>query len=397
FVRDPFPNNRVPVGRFDPVAAKILQTDLWPLPNIAGDRDAATGNPRQNYADGRSSRSTSDQAMIRIDHRISSNDLLYVRYGFQPSDSFSPGNFPGTERFSPDKKHVTSATYTKTLSPSRVNEVRFIWQRETPDAGSRRILDNVNVVKQLGIRGLPLAGPGAPDITVSGFTGFTDGAETHRNDQLWQAIDMFSFAKGRHFLKIGGEFRTIHVDFVNNPTTTRGSFDFGNAEWSGLEGFPTTGNTFANFLLGLPRQKGRRPGDHSSFLRATEFAAYVQDDFKLSSRFTINMGVRYQLYIPPKETRNHISALSVTPPTSFAQGGIFACKDPQRCASIDRNAPVLGLGLTLNDLRPDRLVNVVIAGREVPPSLTTVEKYDLAPRIGIAYRLTPSTVIRTGY
>src|SRR5262249_46507045 len=51
FVRDPFPGNRVPASRFDPVAANILQTDLWPAPNIAGDRDAATGNPRQNYAD----------------------------------------------------------------------------------------------------------------------------------------------------------------------------------------------------------------------------------------------------------------------------------------------------------------------------------------------------------
>src|SRR5262249_48342635 len=130
FLRDPFPGNIVPTARFDPVAAKILQTDLWPLPNIAGDRDSNTGNPRQNYADGRSSRSTSDQMMARIDHRFSQNDSVYVRYGFQTSDSFSPGNFPGTERFSPSTKHVTSAVYTKTLSTTRVNEVRFVWQRE---------------------------------------------------------------------------------------------------------------------------------------------------------------------------------------------------------------------------------------------------------------------------
>jgi hypothetical protein len=399
FVRDPFLDNKIPAYRFDPVAAKIIQrTDLWPVPNVVGSRDAGTGNPRQNYADGRSSRSTSDQMMARIDHRFSSNDLVYGRYGWGRSDSFSPGSFVGLERLNPSHKNVASGVYTKTLSPTMVNEVRFVYQREVNEAGSKRILEDVNLVQELGIRGLPLAGPGAPDIPVGGFTSFNDGSETNRTDQTMQAINMFSFSKGRHLLKLGFEFRRVNVDFLNNPANTRGNFDFANAEWTGLEGFPGTGNTFANFLLGLPRQKSRRPGDHSSFLRATEFAAYLQDDFKLSSRLTLNLGVRYQVYIPPKETRDHISALLVDPrPGSFAEGGIFLCKDPQRCASISRTAPVLELGLTLDDLRVDRLPQVVLAGREVPRSLTSVEKYDFGPRIGIAYRLSTNTVIRTGY
>ena len=399
FVRDPFLNNQIPANRFDPVSAKIVaRDDLWPMPNIAGDRDSATGNPRQNYADGRSNRSTSDQMMARLDHRFSSNDLVYGRYGWGRSDSFSPGNFVGLERTSPSQKHVGSGVYTKTLSPTMVNEVRFVYQREANEGGSKRILEGVNLVKELGMRGLPLAGPGAPDIPIAGFTSFNDGSETNRKDQTWQAINMFSFSRGRHFLKLGFEFRRVHVDFLNNPANTRGNFDFANAEWTGLEGFPGTGNTFANFLLGLPRQKSRRPGDHSSFLRATEYAGYLQDDFKVSSRLTLNLGVRYQLYIPPKETRNHISALRVDPrPTSFAEGGIFLCKDPARCASIPRTTPVLGLGLTLNDLHADRLPDVVLAGREVPRSLAPVEKYDFGPRIGIAYRLSDKTVIRTGY
>jgi len=398
FLRDPFPDNRIPLSRFDAVAAKILQTDLWPAPNIPGEIDRTTGNPRQNYADGRSNRSRSDQMMSRVDHRFTSNDSIYGRYGYQNSDSFSPGNFPGLERLSPSRKHVASGVYTKTLSPTRLNEVRFAYHREGNNAGSRRILEGVNIVKQLGIRGLPLAGPGAPDIPISGFTSFNDGSETRRTDQTWQAIDMFSFNRGRHFVKFGFEFRRIHVDFLNNPVNTRGNWDFGNTEWSGLEGFPGTGNAFANFLLGLPRQKSRRPGDHSSFLRATEYAGYVQDDFKLTSKLTLNLGFRYQLYIPAKETRNHISSLRIsTPPGSFGEGGIFLCKDPQRCAGFNRNLPVLGLPLTLNDLNVGRLPEVVIAGREVPRSLYEVEKSDFGPRVGIAYRLTPKTVLRTGY
>jgi hypothetical protein len=68
----------------------------------------------------------------------------------------------------------------------------------------------------------------------------------------FQFINAFSFNTGRHFIKIGGELRRIMLDVVNIPANTRGDFNFGNAEWSGLEGFPATGNTFANFLLGLP-------------------------------------------------------------------------------------------------------------------------------------------------
>ena len=398
YIRDPFPGNIVPQNRWDPVALKTLQSDLWPQPNNVGERDAATGNPRFNYLDGRSNRSRTDQMMSRLDHRFSAANTVYGRYGYQNADSFSPGNFEGNERFGPGQKHVASGVFTRLLNPTTLNEVRFVYQRETNASGAKRILEEVNVVKQLGIRGLPLAGAGSPAITVSGFTGFSDGSETRRKDETWQLIEMFSFNRGRHFLKAGAEYRRIHVDFLNNPETTRGTWDFGNQEWSGLEGFPGTGNVFANFLLGLPRQKGRRPGDHSSILRATEYAGYIQDDFKATSKLTLNIGVRYQLYIPPKETRDHISAIRAKPfPGHFGEGGINLCKDPQRCAAINRSLPVLGLGLTLNDLRVDRLPQVVLAGREVPRSLVPVEKYDFGPRIGIAYRLTSNTVVRTGY
>jgi len=398
FVRDPFPGNRIPLNRFDPVAARILQTDLWPAPNIPGVRDAGTGNPRQNYADGRSNRSQSDQYMSRVDHRFTQNDNVLVRYGYLTSDSFSPGNFLGNERLNPGSKHLVGASYTKVISASKLNEVRFGYNLDAAEGGAKRILEGRNLVKELGIRGLPLAGPGAPDVGISGFTGFGDGGESRRDNKTFQIMDMFSFNKGRHFLKIGVEYRKIQADLLDNPANTRGNFDFDTAEWSGIEGFPGTGNFFATFLLGLPRQKGRRTGDFSSNLRASEYGAFIQDDFKVTSKLTLNLGVRYQLYIPPKETRNHISSIRVNPfPGSFGEGGIFLCKDPQKCAGLSRTLPVLGLGLTLNDLRVDRLPEIVVAGREVPPSLTTVDKTNFAPRVGIAYSLTQKTVIRTGY
>ena len=237
-----------------------------------------------------------------------------------------------------------------------------------------------------------------PVIGITGFTGIDDGGESRRGDDTLQFIDQFSFNKGRHFFKVGGEVRRIKLDVLNNPANTRGDFNFGNQEWTGLEGFAGTGNTFANFLLGLPRQKARRPGDHSSFLRATEYAGFFQDDFKATPKLTINYGVRYQLYISPRETRNNISSIRIPHfPASFAEGGIAFCKDRQRCANLPTTLDPLRLGLTLNDLHVDRLPQIVVAGKDAPRSLVEIEKYNFGPRIGIAYRLTQKTVIRTGY
>jgi hypothetical protein len=398
FLRDAFPGNRIPLSRFDPVALKIIQQGLWPEPNVAGTRDSRTGNPRDNYYDDRSTRNVADQFLIRVDHRFSDKDSFYARWGVNDTDGFSPGSFPGNERLDLNRQQVAGGSYTRTLGPTKVNDLRFGYQRERPQNGAVRIINDVNLVKELGIQGLPLAGPGAPVISVGGFTSIDDGGEGRRDDDTYQVIDQFSFNKGRHFFKLGFEFRRIHLDVVNNPSNTRGDFNFANPEWASLEGFPGTGNTFATFVLGLTRQKARRPGDHSSLLRATEYAGYFQDDWKVTSRLTFNYGVRYQLYIPPKETRDHISAIVVPKfPQSFAEGGISFCKDRQKCAGLATNLDPLALGLTLNDLDVSRLPRIVVAGREVPRSLVEVEKYDFGPRIGIAYRLTPDTVIRTGY
>ena len=241
FVRDPFPGNSIPVNRIDPVAAKILQGDFWPLPNTPGSRDARTGLPILNFADGRSNRNNSDQFSARVDHRLGNNDTLTGRFGWNTSDSFAPGSFPGNERLTDNRQAVVGINYTRVISASKVNDFRFGWQQEKPNSGASRILQDVDVVHSLGIRGLPLAGAGAPVIGVAGFTSIDDGGENRRDGNTFQFIEAFSFNTGRHFIKVGGEVRRIMLDVVNIPANTRGDFNFGNAEWSGLEGFPATG------------------------------------------------------------------------------------------------------------------------------------------------------------
>jgi hypothetical protein len=398
FVRDPYPNNQIPLSDFDPVALKILQSGLWPAPNAEGTRDARTGNPRDNFFDNRPDVDTADQFFARIDHQFSPNNSVFLRYGLNDTEGRDPGNFPGNERLSVNRQQVFAVSHTKVFGSSMVNELRFGYTRERPQNGAVRILEGQHLVSELGIRGLPLAGPGAPNISIAGFTGIGDGGELRRSDDTFQIVEQFSFNKGRHFFKVGAEFRRIQLDVINNPANTRGDWAFSNAEWTGIEGFSNTGNTYANFLLGLARQKSRRPGDHSSFLRAAEYAAFIQDDFKVTPKLTVNYGVRYQLYIPPYETRDHISGMTVPfYPSSFAEGGLAFCKDPAYCASLSPTLRSLDLPLTLNDLHVDRLPRVVVAGRDVPRAMTETEKYDFGPRIGAAYRINDATVIRSGY
>src|SRR5262249_1542429 len=149
-------------------------------PNAVGSLDPRTGNPRDNYFDNRPGRSSGDQFFLRVDHRFSSADTFYGRWGINDTDSFSSGSFPGNERLTLNRQQVLGAVYTRTIGPTKVNDLRFGYQRERPKNGAQRIIDGQNLVKELGIKGLPLAGPGAPTIDISGFTSLGDGDESRR-------------------------------------------------------------------------------------------------------------------------------------------------------------------------------------------------------------------------
>ena len=157
----------------------------------------------------------------------------------------------------------------------------------------------------------------------------------------------------------------------------RGQFTFDSANWTGLSGFTATGQTFANFLLGLPRQKGRRVGDFAHNLRATEYATFIQDDWKMSPKLTFNLGLRYMLYVPPKDTRDRISTLI------FPKG---------RPGSYSEGATQF---LTLQGLQ--KAPTWGRAGIELPRSIFPVDKKDFGPRFGFAWRAFEKTAVRGGY
>ena len=201
-------------------------------------------------------------------------------------------NVPGFNALYSGRAQLLTLGDTKTLSANSVNEVRFSYMRDANDLG-----------KPVGGVGVSLAsqgftvGPGTPGIVPLspktegvesvGFNSFTFGTNTNELKQFnntFQVLDNFSKVLGTHTIKIGGEF---HYDQVNVNATAQfnGSFLFFGTE---------TGLDFADFLLGLP--EGVQQGEPLNFnLRNSLFGGFVQDNYRMTPNFTLNLGVRYEL------------------------------------------------------------------------------------------------------
>ncbi len=387
FVRQPFINNIIPLSRFDPTAARIVaDPEFVPQPNAPGVA-AANGNTLDNMVDGRSNRNNFDQFSVRIDRQFTPNDTFYGRFTFNDSNGFNPRAFPGFGRNNNLRTLNGTLSYSKVLSPATLNELRFGYLGWFQLDGSERSVDWIG---KFGIRGLSHASrdpaiQGSPSFTISGMTGLGDdnGLPLRRRNNTFQVIDNLSFNKGRHFMKVGFDVRRVRENVIR-AQVTRGDFAFDNAQWTGVDGVGNTGNTFANFLLGLTRQKARRISDFATRLRATEYGLYFQDDFKATQSLTLNLGLRYMLYLPPKDTRDRISTF-ISParcPDYTACGANFTASSPY--------VPFWGIA-------EGQAANYNAA--PLPRSLSPVDKRDFGPRFGFAYRLLGSskTVIRGGY
>jgi TonB dependent receptor len=227
-------------------------------------------------------------------------------------------------------------------------------------------------VNRLGIGGLTDVGVkpfnnGAPQISLSGFA--TIGGPTNlpqgRHDNTYHYVENMTFITGKHALKYGLDIRR----FLFNSFFTsfgRGAFTFDGT---------FTGNVVADLLLGLPRQGDRNLGEpfHNAMTFSSGF--YLQDDWKITPKLTLNLGVRYELNLPPVERVDKIASFDPRTGTIRVAGGREAYIDPVSRQLLIRPRPDVGRRLWETD------------------------KNNWAPRIGIAYRPFggTSTVIRAGF
>ncbi|HEY2934040.1 MAG TPA: TonB-dependent receptor [Acidobacteriota bacterium] len=307
FVRDPFPGNIVPSGRFDKLSLSVLK--YMPLPNVAPNNPFSNSN---NYLSLQGFPIDQFQLTTRIDHKVTEKDALFGRYtGTKNTRLFRAWGLP-TEDADTDARddqrnnHNLIVAETHTFSPRVINELRLNGTRQY------LIFTHPSFDKEWPKKlGFPSIFPqdAFPPVGISGMLsigsargGFAGG---HRRQHVIQVADSLTVITGRHVIKMGTDQRWQRLNFVNrlNPS---GNFTFDGGLTSNPQRPAGTGFGMATFLLGEVSSGSQSVRPFFSFDNWSN-GTYVQDDFKLTRRLTLNLGLRYDLESGPVERWNRSS------------------------------------------------------------------------------------------
>jgi len=291
FANAPYPNNLVPSAQINQVSTNLLP--FFPLPNAGTNLFSTTQTLSNN----------TDQFGIKVDHYLDPRDTLNFRYMFNQLsqvDPLSPGgaSVPGFPVGENQRAQNFVAEETHTFSPSVVSVARFSFLRNKFLFGEH---ENHQLPSSLGFKYTPsldiAAGP--PFVQVNGYTTVGDPITGPRNtyENVYDISGSLSWVHGKHELKFGGGYERQVINALQG-IATNGFFVF--------SPFPIT-DAFASFLTGQPVVFLQGIGDFSRGIRGNNGNGYVQDTYKVTSHFTINAGLRYELPEPYTEIHNRTS------------------------------------------------------------------------------------------
>lgn len=360
FVRTQFDANAIPSGRMDPVALAVLK--YMPLPNIAPQNIYTNAN---NFYSEPTSGIDQDVIAARIDEHLSASDSLFVRFAgnlnLTRSAGYGLGNADASARNDTRKNYNFAIGETHTFSPSVLNEFRASFVRQlltyiSPSVGA-------NIPSSLGFPSI-IPDTEFPSIQTSGMlslgpsTGtFTDG---DRIGTVIQFVDSVTWVRGKHTFKFGIEDHVTRYNQLGQIYPS-GEFSFSGSLTNNPQAPAGTGVGFADFLLGQVGS-GQLTVNPAFSTKAWAGGAYIQDDYKVNSRLTINMGIRYDISGPPRERHNQFSTF-----------------DP-----------------TVVNPQTDMLGELRYAGVTASSLFVKYDGNNFAPRLGFAYSVNPKTVVRGG-
>jgi hypothetical protein len=403
--------NQLPAGRLDPNAIKLL--NLYPTPTSAGVTSNFGSSPalfeHRNAFD------------VRVDYDITQKDQIFSRFSWVDDPQLIPGPFGGVadgggfqEGDQAAKSYQSASAYTHVFSPSVVNVARvginhLLTSRYGP------VGTTLGIPAQYGIQGVPQTteNGGLPSIGISGLNtlgsnGFLPSDEV--SDTL-QVTDDFTKIYRAHSFKMGIEFQNVKFSTLQ-PAYSRGNFSFNsNSSSVSYTDIPNVGGGAtgrAQMLLvpqastvgGVNYVGGADQVEASNINKTYDekkyFAAYFQDDWKITPTLTLNLGLRYDYFGPINET-NGGQANFIPGPNPFA-GPAFLLpatgKDNRQLSSTANNPALAGNGFL------DLLAKDGIALEETNKygqGLLQVQKANFAPRIGFAYQASPKMVARAGF
>lgn len=344
--RSPFPGNQIPMSRMNPVTRNMFERIL-PLPT-----EAATGLYRYAVPTNADER----QSVLKIDHQLTANDTLTVRYFYNYYRSL-PNDSPLVFATRPDRvtpSHNVSVGHTHLFSPTLLNQVQFsmnrredvgtpVWNTSMADLGVR----NVYTLPQYPTFVVSVAGAFSVETTESIVTA----------PKNYAVSDIVRWTKGRHQMSLGFEYRyqTLYKSYrwLLDPTF-RFDGDF-------------SGYGVADFFLGKPSRLTQNAFPQTGEMRMPSYSAFFHDTIRITPRFTLNAGIRFEPYIPYVDDGDRVSVFR-----------------PGARSNVFTNAPA---GL------------LYVGDPDVPRAGTRSDLNNIAPRFGFAW--TPfggtRTSIRGGY
>src|SRR5215472_3107041 len=291
FANAPYPNNQVPPQQFDTISKNLLP--FFPLPNAGTNLFSTTQTLSNN----------TDQFGIKVNHYLTARDTLNFRYMFNQlsqTDPLSPGgaSVPGFPVGEDQRAQNFVADETHLFSPSLMGVLRFSFLRNKFLFGEH---ENHQPPSDLGFQYEPSldVATGPPFVQVNGYSTVGDPITGPRNtyENVYDYTGSLSWVRGKHELKFGGGYQHQQINVLQG-IATNGFFVF--------VPFPVT-DAFASFLVGQPIVFLQGIGDFSRGIRGNNANWYVQDTYKVTSRFTINAGLRYELPFPYTEIHNRVS------------------------------------------------------------------------------------------
>lgn len=361
FIRQPFFNNQIPFNRLNQNAVALINAQQ-PLPNFVSASDL-------NFAGLTGNNFINNQYSLRLDHKASDNDHIYGRYTSQNNARDGELVLPYQQKDIVGNGRVVNTSWTHSFSPSAVNELRLGYVRGVYGDSVTEIDPAQFGVQNTSLNTLPrifLSSGGA--LNFGGFSASI--LQTVQN--TYQIADNFSYIMGRHSMKFG--FKADHnrfknADFINANGTLQfsGLFSVANSNLEANAGRP---NSIADFLLGQANANSLAV-TNPAYLSNTPWAVYFQNDWKVTQRLTLTLGLRYELHQPFKEAS--LGGRTV----DFENGGHLIVADPEVA----------------------RLANSPLVVCCTDERVVKTDRNDFAPRIGIAYQpfKNDTTVFRAGY
>ncbi|HXY50900.1 MAG TPA: TonB-dependent receptor [Terriglobales bacterium] len=366
----PFSNETIP--NINSAAAGLLK--YIPVPNLPGDF--------QNFHYITTAAQNSDDANIRLIRNFGGAGIgsrsfrgprnnLSFGFHYHGAENALTNPFPSVGGNTTIRSYDVPVAYIRSIG-KLTNIARFDFNRTSTNTLNLYAFSQ-DITGTLGIGGVS-TDPfdwGLPGLSFSHFGGIQDINPVRQRNQTITLADNVVWVHGKHNLRWGGDFRRIQLN-TQTSKNARGSFVFTgfNTALPGANGqtVPYTGYDFADFLLGLAQQtslQSTEPGANSYHFRGNSWDLYAQEEWKLRANLTLNLGVRYEYISPFTELNNRIANLDISPDVTAAVIVL-----PGQTGPYHGQFPVMLV-------RPDR--------------------NNLAPRLGVAWKATPKTVVRAGY